>query len=145
MTQIKKSSNLLPGFLSDFFTNDIIYPRPGFAKEFGKWAPAVNITEGEDNFKVMLAAPDFKKVDFEIETVGNVLTISAEKETEKTSSDEQYNRREYYTESFSRSFTLPENVESDKIECDYTNGVLNINIPKKAETKKSNRKQISVK
>jgi HSP20 family protein len=99
--------------------------------------PAVNITENKDDFKVSLAAPGMKKSDFNIDVQGNILTISAEMEEKKEEKEENYTRKEYNFSSFSRSFTLPDEVNKEKIEATYVDGVLNLSLPKKEEAKKA--------
>lgn len=93
--------------------------------------PAVNVSETERDFRLCVAAPGMEKTDFKVEAVDNMLTISAEKEREeKEEKNGRYNRREYNYNSWSRSFTLPENCDASKIEAHYVNGELKIIIPK---------------
>jgi HSP20 family protein len=107
--------------------------------------PAVNITEEKDEYKVSLAAPGLKKDDFKIDVDGNMLTISSEKEENKEEKDKTFTRKEYSYSSFSRSFTLPEEINKEKIEAKYEDGVLKIALPRKEEAKKPTAKQIAVK
>jgi HSP20 family protein len=110
---------------------------------FGKVmnVPAVNIVETEKDFGVSIAAPGLEKKDFRVEAYDDLLTISAEKEKEeKEEKNGRLNRREYNYNSWSRSFTLPENCDYSKIEAEYKNGELKIVIPKMEikEPKKTN-------
>jgi HSP20 family protein len=99
--------------------------------------PAVNINETKDEFKIEVAAPGLKKEDFKINLDNNVLTISSEKEESKEENDENIRRREFSYSSFMRSFQLPEQeVDSEKIQAKYENGILKIELPKKEEAKK---------
>jgi HSP20 family protein len=108
--------------------------------------PAVNIVEDKNDYKVSLAVPGMKKDDFNIDVEGNMLTISSEKEVSKEEKDEKYNRKEYSYSSFSRSFTLPEEVNREKIEAKYEDGLLKLVLPKKDEVKKlAASKHIAVK
>lgn len=107
--------------------------------------PAVNITEHDDEYKISLAAPGLKKDDFKIDVDGNMLTISSEKEENKEEKDKKFTRKEYNYSSFSRSFTLPEEINREKIEAKYEDGVLKISLPRKEETKKPTAKHIAVK
>lgn len=107
--------------------------------------PPVNIAEHKDEYLVSLAAPGMKKNDFKIDVEGNLLTISSEKEESKEEKDKKYNRKEYSYSSFSRSFTLPEEVNKEKIEARYEDGVLKVSLPRKEEAKKALAKQIAVK
>ena len=97
--------------------------------------PAVNIVELEKEYKVSLAVPGMKKEDFRIDVEDDMITISAQKEENKETVDEKFTRREYNYSSFSRSFTLPENVKQDAIEALYVDGVLQLVFPKKEEAK----------
>jgi HSP20 family protein len=99
--------------------------------------PAVNVHEDKDNFILSVAAPGLKKSDFNIDVDGNLLTISSEKEENKEEKDARYTRKEYNYSSFSRTFTIPEEVKQDKIEAEYENGVLKVTLPKKEEAKKA--------
>ena len=107
--------------------------------------PAVNISEMKDEYQVSVAVPGMKKDDFKIDVEGNVLTISSEKEESTEDKDGQYTRREYNYSSFTRSFTLPDEVNKEKIEAKYEDGVLKINMPRKDEAKKLLAKQVPVK
>lgn len=107
--------------------------------------PAVNIIENKDEYLVSLAVPGMKKDDFRIDVDGNMLTISSEKEETKEEKDKKFTRKEYNFTSFSRSFTLPEEIFKDKIEAKYEDGVLRIMLPRKEELKKLTAKHIAVK
>jgi HSP20 family protein len=106
--------------------------------------PAVNITETSERYNLSLAVPGMKKSDFEIAVDGNMLTISCAKETESEESEHRYTRKEYNYSSFSRNFTLPEEVSKDKINATYNDGVLVLHLPKKEEAKKQITKNIEV-
>ncbi len=107
--------------------------------------PSVNIKESENGFEVEMAAPGMKKEDFNLEIHNNVLTISSEKQTEnKTEDGKNVTRREFSYQSFSRSFTMPVIVDTDKISAAYENGILRVDIPKKEEAKPKPMKQIKV-
>lgn len=107
--------------------------------------PAVNITEHKDEYRVSLAVPGMKKDDFKIDVEGNMLTISSEKEENKEEKDKKFTRKEYNYSCFSRSFTLPEEINKEKIEARYQDGVLKIALPRKEGTKKLSAKHIAVK
>ena len=137
--------NTLPNFLNGFFDNDIDWARRNFSPT-NTTLPSVNVKENVDGYEVEVAAPGFDKNEFNIELDNDVLTISSEKHVEnETKEDERYTKREFSYQSFSRSFTLPELVEGDKITAKYENGILRINIPKKEEAKPKPVKQIAVK
>jgi HSP20 family protein len=107
--------------------------------------PAVNITEHKNEYEVSLAVPGMKKDDFKIDIEGNMLTISSEKEENKEEKDKKFTRKEYNFSCFSRSFTLPEEINKEQIEAKYVDGVLKIALPRKEEAKKISAKHIAVK
>ena len=101
--------------------------------KFGNGLPATNILNNEDDFVIEIAVPGMNKSDFKIDVDKNVLTISSEEKTENDSEAANYTQREFYHNSFNRSFTLPEITDSEKIVAKYRDGVLAISIPKKEE------------
>ncbi len=113
---------------------------------FGKVmnVPAVNVTETDKDFKLSIAAPGLEKKDFKVDAFDDMLTISAEKEKEEKEEKDRYNRREYNYQSWSRSFTLPENCDLTKINAEYKNGELKIFIPKREVKEPKKVKTISV-
>jgi len=101
----------------------------------------VNIKESNDAFTVEVAAPGFDKSDFKLELNHDLLTISSEKQMEnETKEDEQFTRREFSYQAFTRTFTLPNTVEEDKIKATYDNGILKISIPKKKKLNPNHRR-----
>ena len=94
--------------------------------------PAVNVKEYEDRFTLQLAVPGFTKKEIAINIDGDQLTISSEKEG---LNDGNFTLREFNYGTFKRSFTLPEDVDNDKIEASFANGILTLDIPKKEEVK----------
>ncbi len=107
--------------------------------------PAVNIVEQPNEYLLTLAAPGMKKEDFKIDVDGNMLTISSEKEENKEDKNKKFTRKEYSYSSFSRSFSLPEEIKQENINAKYEDGVLRISLPRKEEAKKPASKKIAVK
>lgn len=142
---VKQSGNM-PSIFDDFFKPwNEWFDNGGLMRKVSTM-PAVNITENKDAYNVSMAVPGMKKEDFKIDVDGNMLSISAEQEEEKEDKGEKYTRKEYNYSSFSRSFTLPEDVNKETIEAAYQDGVLKLSLPKKEEMKKTgNNKQIAVK
>lgn len=135
---LTKSGDFFPTVFDDFFKPwNEIFSNGGSLFPRALTVPAVNITDEKDEYKVSLAAPGLKKEDFRIDVEGNLLTVSCEKEEKKEEKDKRHTRREYNYSTFSRSFTLPEDVKQDKIEARYTDGVLHLSLPKKEEAKKA--------
>jgi HSP20 family protein len=107
--------------------------------------PSVNIKEDPDAFKVEVAAPGFDKNDFKLQLDLNTLTISSEKSVENETKDgERFTKREFSYQSFSRSFTLPQTADGERIEASYENGILNVTIPKKEESKPKPSRMIDI-
>jgi HSP20 family protein len=143
---LTKPARLFPSVFDDFFKS---WNEGFFADEWSKMltVPAVNVVEKNTDYNITVAAPGLKKSDFKINVDGNVLNISAEmEETKEEKDDERYTKREYNYSSFSRSFTLPNEVLKDQIAASYEDGVLKLTVPKKEEAKKpSVSKNIDVK
>ena len=141
-----RQNEFLPVMVSDF-----LKPWNGwFDDRSSFWGstqtmPAVNISEDKNAYKLSIAAPGMQKEDFKINLEGNMLTISAETKTEKDEEDQKYSRKEYNYSSFSRSFSLPNEVVTDNIQASYKNGVLELELPKNEKTKATAFKQIAVK
>jgi HSP20 family protein len=107
--------------------------------------PSVNIKENADEYKVEVAAPGFDKNDFKLQLDHDLLTISSEKKVEtETKDDERFTKREFSYQSFSRSFTLPQTADGDRIQASYDNGILNVSIPKKEEAKPKPTRMIEI-
>ncbi len=106
--------------------------------------PPVNILEQENQFLVSLAAPGMKREDFKIDLSGNMLTISNESEEEKVEEEKTFTRKEYNYRGFSRSFSLPEGIETEKIEAKYEDGILKIMLPRTEESKTKLGKSIPI-
>jgi len=134
---------MLPSVFDDFFKPwNEWFDNESFSKMLT--VPAVNITEEQDQYKVELAAPGMKKEDFSVDVDGNMLTISAATEEKKEEKEKKYTRKEYNYSSFSRSFTIPDEVDKGKIEARYIDGVLNLVLPKMENAKNNTTQKISV-
>ena len=137
-----RSSLLRPSLLED-----VMKPWNEWMDEkwpFSTQTPAVNVKETDKNYEITLAAPGLQKDDFRIDVNGSMITISAEKDEKKEEKDESFTRREYSYSSFSRSFSLPEDINQEKIDANYVNGELKLLLPKKEEAKKTVPQKISV-
>jgi HSP20 family protein len=139
MAQLVKFHNTpsLRSLFENFWGNDLMdYDVVGKSK-----IPAVNVKDKEDKYEIEVAAPGFKKDDFNISVENRILTISVEQKEEKEEKKENYTRREFEATTFARSFALPENTDENKILGHYENGVLTVTVPKLQE-KKPERKTI---
>ena len=140
-----KFSSQYPSLLDRFFENDLFDWGNRNYSTTNTTLPSANIKESAEDFEVDLAAPGFGKDDFKIELNHDQLTISSNKEVEQeTKEGQQFTRREFSYQSFSRSFSLPHTADSEKIGAKYENGVLRVIIPKKEEAKPKPLRQISI-
>ncbi len=139
----RKPNELFPAFnsmVNDFFRDDDF-----FDSRFRKMsAPAVNVMETDEAFKLEVAAPGMKKEDFKVEVDNGYLIISSETKSEKEETEENYTRREFSFSSFKRSFWLPEGIKEDKIKATYKDGMLYVNLPKTEVKKVETKKTISI-
>ena len=134
------SPRVFNNFVEDFFNKDF----PSFLTPSYKNAPAVNVVESKDSFRIELALPGIKKEDVTINVEGDNLTISGKNESKLNEENESYTRREFNYSTFSRTFTLPETVDADAISAEYNNGILNVSIPKKEEAKDKGPKSVKI-
>jgi HSP20 family protein len=134
--------NTWPILVDEFFGNE--YLNNFLNERVGINAPAVNIIEEKEDYRIEVAAPGLEKKDFNVNLDHNVLTISSEKESKNEETDAKVMRKEFSYSSFKRSFTLPNTVDSDKIEATHKEGILFITIPKKEEAKVKPARQIAV-
>lgn len=135
------------GFFNDFLNRDWYDWNNQNYSLTNTTIPAANIKETENEFELEMAVPGMKKEDFKIELNNGMLSISSEKQSENETKDENgknITRKEFSYQSFCRSFTLPDMVETDKISAKYENGLLSLNIPKRMEAKQKPQKQIAV-
>ncbi|HLO58915.1 MAG TPA: Hsp20/alpha crystallin family protein [Bacteroidales bacterium] len=137
-----KTRNAWPNLVEEFFNGDL-FPR-FFDAENRQSLPAVNIIEGKDDYRIEVAAPGLRKEDFRINLDNNVLTVSSEREEKKESNEEKVMRKEFNYYSFSRSFTLPQTVDSEKIQASHKDGILHIMIPKRDEAKQKPSRDIKI-
>lgn len=106
--------------------------------------PAVNIREDDRKFILDLAVPGMDKKDLKIDINEDVLTVSSESNHEAEENREGYKRKEFSYSSFCRSFQIPDNVNSEKIEANYKDGILTVTLPKVEEDRNKISRQISI-
>ena len=122
-------------WMDDFFApiasiNRFNEQRPTF-----KTSVPVNVRELENGYQLDVVAPGFEKEAFQIQMDKNLLTISAEVKKEEDETSNKSVRNEYRFTSFKRSFTIDETIDAENIVASYNNGVLTLNLPKKAVVK----------
>lgn len=99
------------------------------------WAPAVDIYETENELVLKADLPAINDKDLDIRVENNMLTIRGERKFESEVKEDNYLRIERTYGSFSRSFGLPSTVNTEAIKAEYKNGVLTVEMPKRAESK----------
>ena len=127
----KSFNNLVEDFFAtvpSIFRDDLV------ASNLKAFTP-VNVKETESEYVLEVVAPGFQKEDFSINLDNNTLTVSAEKKEETENKNEKFIRKEYKQQSFSRSFTIDENVDAENIVAKYLNGVLTLNLAKRQPVK----------
>ncbi len=141
MTTVR--TNWLPSLFSDFFDDDFMGRRPRRVS-----VPAVNVLEDEKGYKIELAAPGMTKEDLHVSiNEDNEIVIAFEKKSEtcddkngekcEKKNDRTYLRHEFSYNSFRQAFTLPEDVDLEKIDGQMKDGILYIDLPKKDLTKET--------
>ena len=132
------NQNWLPSMFNDFFDND-------WMLKANATAPAINVIESDNDYKVEVAAPGMTKEDYNIHlSEDNELVISMEKKSENKEEDKtnrKYLRREFSYSKFQQALILPDDVEKERISANVTDGVLTIELPKRTpeEKQKANR------
>ena len=139
MNLISNRTKFFPSILDDLIDPDWNYGRQTFS------VPAVNIKELDTYFEIELAIPGKNKNDFEIVIEDGLLSISSSFNEEEKVNDSKLTRIEFDYNSFKRTFSIPESVDSKKIEATYKGGILKITLSKREETLPEPKKFIKVK
>jgi HSP20 family protein len=129
-----------PFYLSNIFDDDFFPVRPSNSGSM----PAVNIREDEKKFLLDLAVPGIERKDLKIDINEDILTIASETRNESEENNDGYKRKEFSYSSFCRSFQIPENVNKEKIDASYKDGVLSVTLPKVEEEKSKISRQIKI-
>ena len=106
------------------------------------WNPPVDVYETNESIVIKADLPEVAPNDVDIAVQGNTLTVRGERKRESEINEKDYHRVERSYGTFARSFTLPATIDADKIEANFSQGVLKINLPKREESKP---KQVKVK
>jgi HSP20 family protein len=101
----------------------------------GSRAPAVDVSEDEEKYRIVAELPGMSEKDLKLEIKEGILSLSAKKEEEAEAKEgSTWIRRERRASSFSRSWTLPENADEEKVSAQFKDGLLTVDLPKKALT-----------
>jgi HSP20 family protein len=101
----------------------------------GSWVPPVDIKETADAIQINAEMPGFSAEEVEVSAENNVLSLRGERSLEEAKDGENYHRLERSYGAFERSFQIPRNVDPEKIEARFDNGVLYLSLPKRPESK----------
>lgn len=135
-------SPFFPANVNELFDN--FFTNKWNTEERANFVPATNIVENEKDFRIELSAPGFNKTDIKVEVENDTLVIKGEHKEEKNETKENYTRKEFNYGSFTRSFTLPENINTETLEAKYENGILSIVLPKRTEEKVKAVKEVKI-
>jgi len=111
------------------------FSRRSRGEEISLWAPALDISETDDEIRIKAELPGVKKEDVSISISNNILVIRGEKKREVEEEKENFHRVERIYGSFHRSLELPSVVQTENVEASFEGGVLNIVLPKSEEVK----------
>ncbi len=99
------------------------------------FAPPVDVYEDEHNVTLKIEVPGIEEKDIDVRIENNTMTVHGERKFEKDEKEENYLRVERQYGSFTRTFTLPNTVDTENVSANYDKGVLKIKLAKKAEAK----------
>jgi len=116
--------------------------KEGYRDELSAFAPLVDIYETKDTINMDVELPGLAKEDVTLRIEDDTLIIAGERKDETQSQGKNYHRVERVYGRFSRSFSLPTNIDKDKVNASFKNGILKVSLPKKEEAKP---KQIKIK
>ncbi len=116
-----------------FFNDSFLHDR------YTTKVPSVNIAETDNDFHIELAVPGLKKDEIKINLEKNQLIVSAESKNENVEEGKKYSRKEFNYSSFKRTFNLPEDADFSKINADYVDGILKIDVAKREEARHQSR------
>lgn len=122
---------LFPTYDDDFFGRNFLSTFFSDGADYN--VPAVNIKESDKKFEIEVAAPGLSKEDFQISLEKDILTVSSEKSVKSETDEDNFMRKEFGYSSFSRSFSIPEKINTEKIKASHKNGILTIELPKQEE------------
>jgi len=126
--------NTLQEQVNRLFEDSVTRTRSGQA-ELASWAPAVDIFETENELVVKADLPDVREKEIDVRVENNTLTIRGERKFNNEVHEDNYLRVERAYGTFTRSFSLPNTVNTEGIQAEYRNGVLSVRLPKREETK----------
>jgi HSP20 family protein len=140
LTRWSPASELFRGrfnrFFDESFLRDFFAPlESGETLSQRAWVPAVDIRETAESLVLTAELPGLSRDDVDITLENSVLTLRGERKFERDENQGNYHRIERSYGTFSRSFTLPANVQGEAVKASFENGVLTVEIPKREESR----------
>ncbi|MBB4035122.1 HSP20 family protein [Dysgonomonas hofstadii] len=142
--QIRKfdrSGNFFPSFFNGYLNDSL------FNNFIEGELPAINVSENDKAFSIEVSVPGYNKEDIKIEIEKDILRISAQSEVNNEEKDENQKviRQEFRKSSFTRSFTIPENIDTENISATQKDGILQVSLPKMNKALEDKVKKIEIK
>jgi HSP20 family protein len=134
ITHRDQSRGLTQDQVNRFFASTFTPERSGH-DDLATWGPAVDIYQTENELVLKADLPGLQDKDIDIRVENNMLTIRGERKFEKDVNEDNYFRVERATGHFTRSFSLPNTINSESVRADYRNGVLTLHMAKSEESK----------
>jgi HSP20 family protein len=130
--------------MDEVFDNFFSTPRRAEITAFGPRAPISDIVDKGDSFELSAELPGMRKEDINIEVGENSLTVSAEHKSEKKDEKKNYYYHERTYSGYRRTFALPQEIDPDKVEAEYKDGILKLNM-KKVKLPEPKKREIRLK
>jgi HSP20 family protein len=132
----------MESFFERFLNDPIAAWSPGRSDDLASWTPGVDVVEEADAYLFSVDLPGVPKENVDITFEDNILTISGSRERKEETNNGQYRRVERRYGKFTRSFSLPSQVDTAKVDAKFQDGVLLVRVPK-AETARARKIKIS--
>jgi len=133
--ELEEVQNRFSRFFGGFPNFPIRLPKNGESFRLADWSPLVDITEDDHEYLFKAELPEMKKDDVKITIENGVLYISGERKAEKEEKKRKFHRLERFFGTFERSFTVPEDADTEKIMAEFHDGVLQVHLPKRPMSK----------
>lgn len=139
----RPTNDPLADFVDHFFDRSMFRPWSVEANGLSRaWAPAVDLRQSDTDFSIVVDLPGLKKDDINLTVENDTLTLSGERKFENEENRQAYSLIERAYGKFSRTFSLPSNVDTDSVKAEFHEGVLTVTIPK---LEKARTRQIAIK
>jgi len=130
-----REMELFSNHMNSLFGSGLMHPRRSEESGMSDWSPMVDIFEKDNKIVIKAELPGISRDDISVDVSDGVLTLSGERSYENEVNEGSFYRKERAYGKFQRSFALPEGLDPDKIDADFSDGVLNVEIPRPEEKK----------